>query len=80
MTPAATIAVDAPADVAAKAPYALEELARICGGASAPLSYPSQALPASEAAWRLFSGRMSRRRGRATTAWSTSATASPTSP
>ena len=56
MTPAATIAVDAPADVAAKARYALEELARICGGASAPLSYPSQALPASEAAWRLFAG------------------------
>ena len=52
MTPAATIAVDAPA----KARYALEELARICGGASAPLSYPSQALPASEAAWRLFAG------------------------
>ena len=45
MTPAATIAVDAPADVAAKARYALEELARICGGASAPLSYPSAALP-----------------------------------
>ncbi|MGH3075709.1 MAG: DUF7033 domain-containing protein, partial [Gaiellales bacterium] len=56
MTPAATIAVDAPADVASKARYALEELARICGGASAPLSYPSQALPASEAAWRLFAG------------------------
>ena len=56
MTPAATIAVDAPADVAAKARYALEELARICGAASAPLSYPSPALPASEAAWRLFAG------------------------
>jgi hypothetical protein len=56
VSPAATIVVDAPADVAAKARYALEELARICGGASAPLSYPSPALPASEAAWRLFAG------------------------
>ena len=56
MSPAA-IAVDAPEAVAAKARYALEELARICGGASTPLSYPSAALPASEAAWRLFAGR-----------------------
>jgi hypothetical protein len=56
VTPAAAIAVDAPAAVAAKATYALEELARISGGASAPLAYPSSALPASEAAWRLFAG------------------------
>jgi Family of unknown function (DUF7033) len=53
----AAIAVDAPEAVAAKARYALEELARICGGASTPLAYPSAALPASEAAWRLFAGR-----------------------
>ena len=55
MTPAAAIAVDAPAAVAAKATYALEELARICA-ATAAVSYPSPALPASEAAWRLFAG------------------------
>ncbi|HSD00792.1 MAG TPA: hypothetical protein VLB81_00360, partial [Gaiellales bacterium] len=55
MTPAAGIAVDAPAAVAAKATYALEELARIAGS-NAPATYPSSALPASEAAWRLFAG------------------------
>ena len=55
MTPAAAIAVDAPAGVAAKATYALEELARIAGS-NAPATYPSSALPASEAAWRLFAG------------------------
>ena len=55
MTPAATIAVDAPAAVAAKATYALEELTRICA-ASAAVSYPSAGLAASEAAWRLFAG------------------------
>ena len=55
MTPAAAIAVDAPAAVAAKATYALEELARICA-ATAAVSYPSPALPASEAAWRVFAG------------------------
>ena len=78
MSPAAAIAVDAPAAVAAKATYALEELTRV-SAASAPVSYPSAALPASEAAWRLFWGRTSRRRGRATTGWSTSATGPPTS-
>ena len=55
MTPASAIAVDAPAAVAAKATYALEELARICA-ATAAVSYPSPALPASEAAWRVFAG------------------------
>jgi uncharacterized protein DUF7033 len=55
VTPAAAIAVDAPAAVAAKATYALEELARICAATDA-VSYPSPALPASEAAWRLFAG------------------------
>jgi hypothetical protein len=55
VSPAAAIAVDAPAAVAAKATYALEELTRV-SAASAPVSYPSAALPASEAAWRLFSG------------------------
>jgi hypothetical protein len=55
VTAAAAIAVDAPAAVAAKATYALQELARI-SSASAPVSYPSAALPASEAAWRLFAG------------------------
>jgi hypothetical protein len=55
VTPAAGIAVDAPAAVAGKATYALEELARITGSAEA-VAYPSSALPASEAAWRLFSG------------------------
>ena len=55
VTPAAAIAVDAPAAVAAKATYALEELTRICA-ASAAAAYPSAALPASEAAWRLFAG------------------------
>ena len=55
MSTAAAIAVDAPAAVAAKATYALEELARITGSASA-VAYPSSALPASEAAWRLFAG------------------------
>ena len=55
MSAAAAIAVDAPAAVAAKATYALEELARITGSASA-VAYPSSALPASEAAWRLFAG------------------------
>ena len=55
MTPAAAIAVDAPAAVAAKATYALEELTRICA-ASAAVSYPSAGLAASEAAWRLFAG------------------------
>jgi hypothetical protein len=54
VTPAA-IAVDAPAAVAGKATYALEELARIAGS-SAPVAYPSSALPVSEAAWRLFAG------------------------
>jgi hypothetical protein len=49
------IAVDAPAAVAAKATYALEELVRISGSAGR-VSYPSSALAASEAAWRLFSG------------------------
>jgi hypothetical protein len=52
---AAAIAVDAPAAVARKATYALEELARITGSVSA-VAYPSTALPASEAAWRLFAG------------------------
>ena len=55
MTPAAAIAVDAPAAVAAKATYALEELLRI-SGSSAAARYPSSSLPASEAAWRLFAG------------------------
>ena len=55
MTPAAAIAVDAPAAVAAKATYALEELARICASTAA-VSYPSPALPSSEAAWRVFAG------------------------
>ena len=55
MTPAPGIAVDAPAAVAAKAAYALGELARITGSVAA-VSYPSSALPASEAAWRLFAG------------------------
>jgi len=55
VTPAAAIAVDAPAAVAAKATYALEELTRICA-ASAAVSYPSAGLAASEAAWRLFAG------------------------
>jgi peptidoglycan/xylan/chitin deacetylase (PgdA/CDA1 family) len=55
VTAAAAIVVDAPAGVAAKARYALEELARM-SGASAPVAYPSSVLPASEAAWRLFSG------------------------
>jgi len=49
------IAVDAPAAVAGKATYALEELARIVGS-SAAATYPSSAVPASEAAWRLFAG------------------------
>ncbi len=52
---AGAIAVDAPAAVAGKATYALEELARIVGS-SAAATYPSSALPASEAAWRLFAG------------------------
>ncbi len=51
----AAIAVDAPAAVAAKAAYALEELVRI-SAATAAVSYPSGPLPASETAWRLFSG------------------------
>jgi len=55
VTPATGIAVDAPAAVAGKATYALEELARIAGS-SVATTYPSSALPASEAAWRFFSG------------------------
>jgi len=55
VTPAPGIAVDAPAAVAGKATYALEELARIAGS-SAAATYPSSALPASETAWRLFAG------------------------
>jgi len=55
VTSAAGIAVDAPGAVAAKATYALEELTRICG-ATAAVTYPSAALPASEAGWRLFAG------------------------
>jgi peptidoglycan/xylan/chitin deacetylase (PgdA/CDA1 family) len=55
VTAAAGIAVDAPAAVAGKATYALEELVRI-SGSSAGARYPSPALPASEAAWRLFAG------------------------
>jgi hypothetical protein len=55
VTAESAIAVDAPAAIAGKATYALEELARICGSAAA-VSYPSSALPASEAAWRLFAG------------------------
>ncbi len=52
---AGAIAVDAPAAVAPKATYALEELARLAGSTAA-VAYPSSELPASEAAWRLFSG------------------------
>ena len=78
LSPAAAIAVDAPAAVAAKATYALEELTRV-SAASAPVSYPSAALPASEAAWRLFAGEDVAAPRRATTGWSTSATGPPTS-
>jgi hypothetical protein len=55
VTTVPAIAVDAPAAVAGKATYALEELARIAGS-SVAATYPSSALPASEAAWRFFSG------------------------
>jgi hypothetical protein len=55
VTPVPAIAVDAPAAVAGKAIYALEELARIAGS-SVAATYPSSQLPGSEAAWRFFSG------------------------
>ena len=77
MTPPAAIAVEAPAAVAAKATYALEELARICA-ASIPVAYPSAALQASDAAWRLFAGDDGPAPRAGDDGWSTSATASTT--
>ena len=55
MSTAATIAVDAPADVAAKAPTPSRSWHASAARCRA-VSYPSKALPASEAAWRLFAG------------------------